>query len=145
MQKRAMRRAAPVFVVAAATVFVTPAGGAYPEPGYQPRACGLDMNRNGLPGEPADCRVCDGVTTDPDSDGVAEDLIYVDCTNGADTGACGAPGSPCASVGHAWRQIADGPADGAEDILCLRGVCLGEELVNPGVGGVPGTFAVQAS
>ncbi len=36
--------------------------------GYTARACGLDMNRNGIIGEAADCNVCDGTTTDVDGD-----------------------------------------------------------------------------
>ena len=27
--------------------------------GYTARSCGLDMNRNGIVGEPSDCNVCD--------------------------------------------------------------------------------------
>ncbi|MEO1366524.1 MAG: hypothetical protein AAFX50_05070, partial [Acidobacteriota bacterium] len=45
--------------------------------GYQPRACGFDLDDDGVIGEPEDCRVCDGATSDPDGDGVDEDLVYV--------------------------------------------------------------------
>src|SRR5437016_9820407 len=71
--------------------------------GYQSRACGFDMNHNGIIGEcrnhspnglgsPGDdcpdCHVCDGVTKDPDGDGVNENIIYVDCKAGTDTSTC---------------------------------------------------------
>ena len=46
--------------------------------GYTARPCGFDMNRNGVIGEPGDAHVGDGVTTDPDGDGVNEDILYVD-------------------------------------------------------------------
>jgi len=130
---------------AAALCLASSAFGAYPERGYQARPCGLDMNRNGIWGEAADCQVCDGTTTDPDGDTVDEDLIYVDCSAGADVPSCGSPASPCGSVEYAWTVRADGPGGDAEDILCLRGVCIAEELVNPGVSGVPGTYTVTAS
>ncbi len=57
--------------------------------GYQPRACGFDLDDDGIAGEPEDCRVCDGTTADPDGDGVAEDLIYVDAVAGKDQRGCG--------------------------------------------------------
>jgi hypothetical protein len=112
--------------------------------GYQPRACGFDMNRNGISGEPQDCHVCDGATTDPDFDGVAEDLIYVDAHAGADTSTCGTPVTPCRSIAYAWGARADGPADGAEDIVCIRGTFAAEQPISPGVG-VAGTYSVAAS
>lgn len=118
---------------------------AAPEPGYQPRACGFDMNRNGIFGEPADCRVCDGTTTDPDGDGVAEDLIYIDCGSGVDNATCGAPNAPCRSIRYAYANRVDGPADGAEDILCFRGTCTGENMISPPFGGVTGFYTVPAS
>src|SRR5262245_52206611 len=86
--------------------------------GYLSRPCGFDMNRNGIFGEAADCHVCDGKTTDPDGDGVAEDLSYVDCEAGVDSPDCGAPGKPCRTLAEAWRKV-DGPGDGAEDIVCF--------------------------
>lgn len=116
-----------------------------PERGYAARACGFDMNRNGVWSEPADCRVCDGTTADPDGDGLAEDLIYIDCNAGINDGDCGAPGDPCRTIAFAWTSRADGPADGAEDILCFRGTCASEELVQPSFGGVAGTYQVAAS
>ena len=57
------------------------AGGAEkipPGKGYTSRACGFDMNRNGIIGEPADRLAGDGKTRDPDGDGVQEDILYVD-------------------------------------------------------------------
>lgn len=105
--------------------------------GYQPRACGFDLNDDGIIGDPiADCDICDGVTRDPDGDGVDEDLIYIDSDNGSDLTGDGTPQLPFRTIQYAWRQ-ADGPGDGAEDILCFRGVAEEEEII-PGTSGVPG-------
>lgn len=104
--------------------------------GYNSRACGLDMNRNGIIGEPEDCNVCDGVTTDPDGDGVDEDLWYVDGTNGSNSNT-GTPSSPLLTVEEALSR-ADGAADGAEDIFCLRGTI--QEQIDVGVDGVGGYY-----
>jgi hypothetical protein len=94
------------------------------ERGYQARACGFDLDGDGVIGEPGDdCNICDGQTKDPDGDGKNEDLIYVDCGAGNDNGSCGAPGSPCRTIQYAWSSRADGPGDGAEDIICFTGVC----------------------
>jgi hypothetical protein len=89
--------------------------------GYVSRACGFDMNDNGVAGEAADCNVCDGVTTDPDGDGDPEDLIYVDCNSGSDSGN-GTPGNPYRTLAKAL-STADGASDGREDIICARATC----------------------
>lgn len=112
--------------------------------GYVARACGFDLDGDGIRGEPSDdCRICDGVTTDPDGDGKNEDLIYVDCSSGSDSGGCGAPGSPCRSVDFAVGSIADGPGDGAEDIICFRGTCTAHDITPKS--GVAGHYTVAAS
>ena len=107
------------------------------------------MNRNGIPGEPEDCNVCNGGTADGDADGSASDQIYVSCAAdafpgqpvGFDHPGCGAPGDPCASLSYAFSTIADGPGDGAEDIVCFRNTCE-EDNLSPRSdgGGVPGTY-----
>ena len=126
-------------------LLATAAVAAAPPRGYQPRACGFDLDDDGVIGEPLDdCRICDGATADPDGDGVAEDLIYVDCQSGADTGSCGAPNDPCRSITHAWTVRADGPGDGAEDVICFRGVCAESGIV-PAHGGVGGVRVSPAS
>lgn len=113
--------------------------------GYQPRSCGFDMNDDGRVGQPEDCRVCDGSTTDPDGDGVDEDLIYVSCNgDGVNQAGCGAPDQPCASLDFAWSQ-ADGPGDGAEDILCFRGSCRHEATLEPKSSGLDGIVTVAAT
>src|SRR5579864_1465712 len=66
--------------------------------GYQARACGFDLNHNGIFGEPADCHVCDGVTTNPYGDSNPPNMVYVSCQTGADNPTCGSPGNPCASI-----------------------------------------------
>ncbi len=111
------------------------------ERGYVRRACGFDMNRNGIIGEPDDCDVCDGETTDPDGDGVDEDLIYIDVEEGSDRGGNGSPERPYRSIQFAWNA-ADGPGDGAEDILCFRGWATTEETIRPGTRGLPATYTV---
>ena len=118
---------------------------AAPRIGYRPRACGFDLDDDGRIGEPDDdCRVCDGRTTDPDGDGIAEDLIYIDCQGGADTADCGSPDRPCRTIAHAWTERADGVEDGAEDILCFRGRCSPQRLT-PAVGGLPGHRVREAA
>jgi hypothetical protein len=105
--------------------------------GYQPRACGFDLDDDGVVGEPADCRVCNGRDRDPDGDGIDEDQIYVDIEQGRDEGVCGAPDAPCATLRHALTQVAEGVADGAEDIVCLHGVAA-ESGLKPALAGLDG-------
>lgn len=106
--------------------------------GYVERSCSFDLDDDGIYGEPADdCRICDGKTPDPDGDGVLEDLIYVDCDQGSDSATCGSVNQPCRTLEHAFGVRSDGPADGAEDIVCFRGTCSPDELT-PGTRGVPG-------
>lgn len=112
-----------------ATVYAQQPSPAGQKRGYKARACGLDMNRNGIYGEPADCNVCDGVTADPDGDGINEDINYVDSSAGADNASCGGPQNPCRTIqfvlngsNTSFPQRSDGPGDGAEDIVCIKGV-----------------------
>ncbi|MEM9593501.1 MAG: hypothetical protein AAGD06_04535 [Acidobacteriota bacterium] len=113
--------------------------------GYRPRACGFDLDDDGVVGESEDdCRVCDGATLDPDGDGVEEDLFYIDCDGGQDDRQCGTPDRPCGTIAYAWSQRADGAGDGAEDILCFRGTCR-EEGIRPGVAGAAGTVERPAT
>lgn len=115
----------------------------FAERGYQPRGCGFDLDDDGLVGEPADdCRICDGLETDPDGDGVDEDLIYVDCDTGTDSPSCGTPGNPCATLNYALVTAVDGPADGAEDIVCVKGTCTANG-VKPNTRGIPGHRVAQ--
>ncbi len=93
-----------------------------PGRGYHAIPCGFDMNRDGIIGEDGvDNLVGNGITTDPDGDGIDEDLIYVDATIGNDTTGDGSPGNPYKTIQHALNQ-ADGPGDGAEDIIAISGV-----------------------
>ena len=110
-------------------VFLMPTPEGKPH-GYQARACGLDMNRNGIVGEPDDCKVCNGGpnhpihpqtgTPDPDGDGIDEDFLYVDADLGDDVNGTGSALAPLRTLAAAWA-LADGPEDGAEDIVCFRG------------------------
>ncbi|MCG8461401.1 MAG: hypothetical protein MI919_34395 [Holophagales bacterium] len=109
--------------------------------GYVSRPCGFDLDDDGRVGEPEDCRVCDGRTTDPDGDGVEEILVYVDCDSGEDSPGCGEPSRPCASLSHAWelaaaagRGDASPRAGDAEPIVCFRGTCRPERLTPPVAG-----------
>ena len=105
--------------------------------GYQPRPCGFDMNRNGVVGELADAKVGDGFTTDPDGDGVVEDIIYVDSAAGSDALGEGTPAKPYATIQKAL-SVVDGPSDGAEDIICIAGIF--HETVTLPASGVPGHY-----
>ncbi len=106
--------------------------------GYIARPCGFDMNRNGILGEPADRLVGDGKTADPDGDGVAEDILYVDAVAGSDDSGDGSTAKPFKTIQKAIDS-ADGPADGAEDIICISGVF--HEALTLKKGGVPGHYA----
>jgi hypothetical protein len=100
------------------------------------------MNRNGVVGEPEDCNVCDGVTVDPDGDGVTEDLIYVDCSGGSNATGDGSPGNPYLTVAHAISQ-ADGT--GEEDIVCFKGACTDSSLNLSGMAGKATVYTVAAA
>ncbi len=105
--------------------------------GYLPRPCGLDMNRNGIIGEPADRLVGDQKTTDPDGDGIDEDIIYVCSETGANWPNDGSANQPVRTIQYAL-ELADGPEDGAEDIICISGVF--NESVYLIKGGLPGYY-----
>ena len=114
-----------------------------PERGYHARPCGFDLDHDGVVGEPEDCRLCDGQTSDPDGDGVVEDLVYVDAglpwvgdSGGSDSTGNGSPERPFRTLRHAFQSL-DGPADDAEDIVCFRGIAREGDLPWP-VAGVPG-------
>jgi len=107
-----------------------------PTRGYTGRACGFDLDDDGIIGEPTDdCTICDGntstgaFTADPDGDGVDEDINFVDSGNPAnDDTACGAPNDACTSIGWVlngsntgWGGVLDGSGDGAEGIVCVAG------------------------
>lgn len=110
------------------------------ERGYNARACGLDLNHNGIPGEAADCRVCNANVPDPDGDGIDEDLIYVDSISGNDATGTGAATAPFKTLAAAMAAT-DGPGDGAEDILCLYGTF--NESVSFSRSGVAGTTTLD--
>ncbi len=105
--------------------------------GYLPRPCGFDMDRNGVIGEAADRLVGDGKTRDPDGDGVNEDILYVDADAGSDEAGDGSPGKPLKTIQKAL-DLADGPEDGAEDIVCISGTF--HETLVMRKGGVPGHY-----
>ncbi len=108
-----------------------------PKKGYIARGCGFDANRNGVLGEPADRRIGDDRTRDPDGDGVDEDLLYVDSQSGNDATGDGTPQQPFRTIQRAL-DAADGPQDGAEDIVCISGVF--HETLVMRHGGVPGHY-----
>lgn len=121
-----------------------PASAVLPTRGYVEVACGFDMNRNGVRGEAADCNVGDGVTTDPDGDGDAEDIYYVDCAGGTDNATCGTAGSPCLTIDYAFNTRADGPGVGFEDIVAFKGTCTPDEITITGAG-ITGTYTLTKS
>lgn len=99
--------------------------------GYTSRACGFDMNANGIRGEAEDCRVCDGVTTDVNGDGVEDRLHYVDCEARLSDGN-GSASAPYATIGEAMSAL-DAPQAGVIQAVCFRGRC--EETVVPSQSG----------
>ncbi len=105
--------------------------------GYVSRACGFDMNRDGLIGGLADRSVADGKTADPDGDGVNEDILYVDSETGDDVTGDGTAARPFKTIQKALDE-ADGPRDGAEDIVCISGTF--HEALTLKNGGVPGAY-----
>lgn len=105
--------------------------------GYTARACGFDLNANGIRGEPEDCRVCDGSTTDVNADGVVDRIVYVDCDG---RGGDGTPGSPFASITRAMSVLSP-PVSDVLQAVCFRGRCA--ETVVPSVSGAVGTAALE--
>ncbi len=106
-----------------------------PPRGYQSRPCGFDFDKDGIVGERSpdplldECDICNGTTEDPDGDGFAQPMLYVDCDAGVDpditiTGACRDPVGPCKTINRANREIpfAGGPAD-EHGVVCFRGTC----------------------
>ena len=116
---------------------LSPSLNSKPAIGYFPRSSGFDLDDDGMVGEPEDCRVCNGRKLDIDNDGVIEDQLYVDADNGSDELGDGTPQKPYKTIRKAW-SMADGPGDGAEDIICFRGSAK-EENIQPGVSGLPTT------
>ena len=94
--------------------------------GYVARACGFDMNFNGVLGEAADCNVCDGVTTDIDGNSVGDILRYVDCDAGTDGASCGTTGSPCRTLTYTLVNRFSAPASNQIQAMCMRGTCANE-------------------
>ncbi len=132
--------ATPAFCIAIAVLggsSITDAANIPNKPGYVARPCGFDMNRDGVVGDPADAKVGDGKTTDPDGDGVMEDLIYVEANRGDDASGDGSPVRPYKTLQKAL-DVCTGPNEGAEDIVCISGVF--HEAVTIAQGGMPGHY-----
>ncbi len=105
--------------------------------GYISRPCGFDMDRDGILGEAADRLVGNGETADPDGDGVNEDILYVDSRSGCDESGDGSPIKPYKTIQKALDS-ADGPGDGAEDIICISGTF--HEAITLTQSGVAGNY-----
>lgn len=108
-------------------------------PGYASRACGFDLDRDGVVGEAEDCRICDGSTTDVDDDGVDDRLVYVDCERG-DPAGDGTAERPYASIAAAMDAFGS-PVRDAVQAVCFRGRC--EETVVPSTSGALGAVAAD--
>lgn len=108
--------------------------------GYRARPCGFDLDRNGIVGERLDRAIANGRTSDPDGDGVDEDLIYVDADRGDDERGDGSATRPWRTIRRAMSAC-DGPQDGAEDIVCISGVF--HESVSIPCSGVPGHVVID--
>lgn len=99
------------------------------ERGYIPRACGFDLDHDGIVGEASDCDICDGnqstgaYTADPDGDAVNEDFYWVDCNSGTNTGTGpNAPNTAYRTLQYAISQL-NGTGSSKEDIICVRATC----------------------
>jgi len=119
--------------------------------GYVARACGFDLDDDGIIGEASDCTICDGSTTDPDGDGTAEDINYVQAQTGTNSTTCGASGTPCATIAYvlagsnsSFANVVNGPADGAEDIICIAGTFTSVNLA-ANISGVTGNHTNRHS
>jgi hypothetical protein len=94
--------------------------------GYHARACGFDLDHDGIVGEDEDCTVCDGMTDEPIPGGHAQKVKYIDCEKGVDFEECGAPDAPCRTFGAAYVNVWKTKEDGAAQLmLCFRGTCPG--------------------
>ena len=91
--------------------------------GYISRKCGFDMDDDFIYGEPADCNVCDGVTTNVDNDAATEQQVYVDCQDGNDASGDGSPGTPYKTIQKAMTIAAGHADDSTESIICAKGTC----------------------
>jgi hypothetical protein len=152
--KPGMNRSVSAAIIAMALVACCSLAWAAPPQGYQSRACGFDLNFNGVPGEPGDCnRICRGdpTNTDIDGNGVADRQVYVNCSAGTDSTTCGAPGSPCRTLQYALNgsnsRFADhisSPATNQIQAVCFQGIC-GNAQVNLTQSGAAGTYTRTAS
>jgi hypothetical protein len=120
---------------------VISAGGA--PRGYQPRPCGLDLDRDGTRGEEEDCNVCNGTLEAglvvQGSNVAGAGQHYVDCASGTDAPNCGSVGNPpCRSIEYAWNSV----AGSGFEIICFTGVCTDADW-NPNNGGAEATYEVQ--
>lgn len=106
--------------------------------GYARRACGFDRDGNGVPGEPQDCRVCDGRTADVDGNGVEDRLLYVDCDSAG--AGDGSPTRPFATIAEAM-DVLELPSPDTIQGVCFRGRC--RESVTPPQSGALGTMVVD--
>lgn len=91
------------------------------ERGYEQRACGFDLDFDGISGEAADCNICDGTTTDVDGNGVQDALFYVDAGAGTNNGSCGSSTAPCRSISYALFNRLTTPAAQQIQAICLKG------------------------
>lgn len=99
-----------------------------PERGYVSRACGFDVDKDGIVGEPGECDFCDGITKDPDGDGYAQPILYVDCDEGIDpetltSKACTNPNAPCRTINRAMDEIPNTSDADEQGVVCFSGTC----------------------
>ena len=141
-----------LLILSAALVVVSSAPPAFAARGYAARACGLDLNKNGIVGEAADCTVCRGGATnaDVDGNGVADRQVYVSCGNGQNNTSCGAPNAPCNTIQYALSGSNTGfagriqaPAANQIQAVCFQGTC--NEELNLTQDGAAGTFTRPAT
>lgn len=106
--------------------------------GYVSRACGYDLDFDGVLGEAADCGLCDasgGSDEDIDGNSVADRQVYVDCDSGVDDVNCGAYDDTCATVNYAMAGTNSNftyyirtPDATQIQAICFKGTCDNESV-----------------
>jgi len=136
------------FLVLPLMAQTTPAD--HPTRGYVARACGFDLDHDGVIAGAGDCDICDStsgtgvVAADYDSDGDDETEIYIDGTSGTDNGTCGGPDDACKTIAYV---LANRTGTGSfEDAMCYKGTGTTEpDPINWDVSGDAGTWTRLSS
>lgn len=107
--------------------------------GHQPRACGYDLDGDRERGEPEDCVVCNGSTTDVNGDGRPDRMVYVDCDVETESGD-GSAQNPFGTIARAMESL-EAADEGRLQAICFRGTC--RESIEPSVSGAEGSYSAE--